>query len=692
MQWFMNKSISAKLYITFGIVIFLLVLLVFNQFMQLNELGKLQDEGSMRTVNMEEVNIIQQNVLGIYSIAADAIINKNLSESKAKFAAVKVQAAKDIDEIKRITDTPEEKAQADVFISKLQSYLTGIETELFVELGSVNGGDVEKIRNIDGKLDALRDESLQPLTRITRSLQTETVKADEVFDSVRAEIIRFSAITALLAVFSSLLVVYFLAKWIREPLRKIQLMADELAKGHLTVRANFSTTDEIGTMGKSFDALADELASFADSMRQIARGEVQLTVKAHDEADVLAPALNEIATTLRELIQEAKTLTTAAVDGRLDTRGNAERFKGGYREIVEGVNATLEAVIKPVHEGIQVLTVLASGNLTARVTSDYSGDHMQLKTSINALAKSFTDALTEVTEAVAATASAANQISSSSEELAAGAQEQSSQSAEIAGAIEQMTKTILESAQNTSNAAEKSKQANESAKEGTLKIEETKKGMSQIVAATSKTATIIRSLTRQTEKIGEITLVIDEIADQTNLLALNAAIEAARAGEQGRGFAVVADEVRKLAERTTRATKEIADTIRNLQNEAKEVDVSMQEADQSVQHGLSLTEQVASSLQQIFQINAVVADLVSQVAASSEEQSTTAEQISKNIDSINTVSQESASGTAQIARAAEDLSRLTENLHGLINQFQLEQSYGAKMAVSDKPLRTIQRR
>jgi methyl-accepting chemotaxis protein len=165
--------------------------------------------------------------------------------------------------------------------------------------------------------------------------------------------------------------------------------------------------------------------------------------------------------------------------------------------------------------------------------------------------------------------------------------------------------------------------------------------------------------------------VIDDIADQTNLLALNAAIEAARAGEQGRGFAVVADEVRKLAERTTKATKEIAAMIKTIQKDTAGAVESMGEGTKKVDEGIQLADKAGSSLQEIVQISQRVTDMVAQIAAASEQQSSASEQISKNVEAISAVTGQTASGTQQIARAAEDLNRLTDNLQGYLAKFKL---------------------
>ncbi len=314
----------------------------------------------------------------------------------------------------------------------------------------------------------------------------------------------------------------------------------------------------------------------------------------------------------------------------------------------------------------------AEGDLTVDVVPEKKDDDIgRLIGSFNNSVQNINHMIKKVHEAVEATASASSQISSSSEEMAAGAQEQSTQTSEIAAAVEEMTKTILETTKNAGTSAENSKLASQKANNGALKILETKKGMESIVTSSAETARIITSLVGKTDQIGEITQVIDDIADQTNLLALNAAIEAARAGEQGRGFAVVADEVRKLAERTTKATREIAETIKTIQKEAKTADASMVASEKTVRKGMELTEDVAQVLNEILEVNSKVSDMINQVAAASEEQSATSEQISKNIEGISTVTEQSASGVQQIAHAAEDLNGLTNNLQTLLEKFRL---------------------
>ncbi|GAB1371114.1 hypothetical protein MASR1M45_11760 [Candidatus Kapaibacterium sp.] len=239
-----------------------------------------------------------------------------------------------------------------------------------------------------------------------------------------------------------------------------------------------------------------------------------------------------------------------------------------------------------------------------------------------------------------------------------------------------MSRTITENAMSASRTAEVATKNSTMASESGKVVEQTVQKMKDIAGVVQNSANSIEQLGESSKQIGEIISVIDDIADQTNLLALNAAIEAARAGEQGRGFAVVADEVRKLAERTTEATKQIAKMIKGIQQETEQAVVAMNKGTVEVQSGIQLADRAGESLKQILTSTHEVLDMVNQIAAASEEQSATSEQISKNVIAISKVTADSTSRIEDVAKTADELAQLTEQLRDLVMTFKVDDGRG----------------
>jgi methyl-accepting chemotaxis protein len=318
-----------------------------------------------------------------------------------------------------------------------------------------------------------------------------------------------------------------------------------------------------------------------------------------------------------------------------------------------------------------VVTMIQNADLSSQFKASRRDEIGDLQRGFDGFVTSVRDTLIRVTEVSSSVASASSQISSSAEEMASGAQEQTSQAGEVATAVEEMARSILENSAGAKRSAETAQQAQKAAEDGGHVVQETIAGMKQIAEVVKKSSETIQDLGRSSEHIGEIVSVIDEIADQTNLLALNAAIEAARAGDQGRGFAVVADEVRKLAERTSRATREIATMIKEIQSKTHEAVSSMGQGMHAVEAGISYADKAEVSLDDIVKRSIAMAEMVSQIARTTEQQSTVADELSKHVDGISTVSQESAMATQQVARAADDLNRMTETLEKLVSAFAL---------------------
>ena len=291
----------------------------------------------------------------------------------------------------------------------------------------------------------------------------------------------------------------------------------------------------------------------------------------------------------------------------------------GFRHMVDYLRTVADAAKK-----------IANNDLTVQVEPRSEKD--ALGHSFRTMVHNLTGVIRELHDNSGQVVAAATEIASSSEEMAKGAQQQSSQTAQVSAAVEEMTATIVESSRNAAEAASQAKEAAEAATQGRQIVAQTIDGMNQIAQVVHESAQTIDKLSKSSDQIGEIISVIDDIADQTNLLALNAAIEAARAGEQGRGFAVVADEVRKLAERTTKATKEITDMIRAIQNETKGAVTSMEQGIKQVEGGRVLASQAGESLGAILGYAQRVREMIQQVASAGEQQSQAAEEIARSVE------------------------------------------------------------
>jgi methyl-accepting chemotaxis protein len=322
-------------------------------------------------------------------------------------------------------------------------------------------------------------------------------------------------------------------------------------------------------------------------------------------------------------------------------------------------------------EGVDVANRLATGDLTASVTIRSTDEIGTLMTAMDNMVKSLRLLIGKIKYAADNMASGSEQLSTSAEEISRGMNEQTSRSTQIATAAEQMSQTVVDVAKNTSNIAQISTQAFDHAKDGEGVVKRSVDEVQAIASTVAESSQVMKRLGESSGQIGDIVGVINDIADQTNLLALNAAIEAARAGEQGRGFAVVADEVRKLAERTTQATSQINSMISSIQSEVAHAGVAMNNATLRVESGVEFSRKTGDSLRNIVSSVNTLQSMVQQIASATEEMSSVSETISSDIHGIAAGSKEISAGSGQIAQASSDLARLATELQSVVRQFKV---------------------
>jgi twitching motility protein PilJ len=367
------------------------------------------------------------------------------------------------------------------------------------------------------------------------------------------------------------------------------------------------------------------------------------------------------------------------LDAQDDFNLIVDNFRRAAANFQSQISAGPKAVIAPEAQGslqrsinqfLAVISQVAKGDLTlrAKATNDALGNVAE---ALNSMLDNFTQVLERAGKSASDVSTSANEILVASEQMASGATQQDQEITNTSSAVEELTVSMKQVSNNAEASAEAARRALEAAEQGNRSVRDTLEGMQRIRASVQATAKKIKSLGDRSLEISEIINVINDITEQTNLLALNAAIEAARAGEAGRGFAVVADEVRKLAEHSRSATKDIAALIKAIQAETSDAVVVMEEGTKEVEVGARLADQAGKALEAISTVVRQSAELVQEISLASKQQVRGTEGVANAMQIISNITRQTSTGARQTTRTVEHMVKLSEQLNEVFSQFRI---------------------
>lgn len=591
---------------------------------------------------------------------------------------LKANIRTNIDSYSRLDLTDKDEDALDSFETNYATFITEYDK-------TIKAADASDMKTVDEQLAAgsplinSRTNAVAAYKEIIKLNQENAAALDKASGDAAAAAALYMGILSIAGILIGIGVALYISKSITAPIGMVASNLKELSKGHLSVRLNLNRKDEIGDMARTMDRYAAGQQKYIlGTLKMMADGDLSAELKAQDAQDEVVPAINSSIHAVRALVDEAKMLSKAAVAGKLGTRGNADKFKGGYREIITGVNQTLDAVVGPVNEAMRVSNEYAQGNFTARVDEklNVQGDFVRFKEALNNVGIQVSKALSIINQQVGDLAASAEEANASVEEVSAGSAqvaknasgvsvnaEKATQGVEqVQKAMEDLSRTIQDVATKSELVAKIVQDTTNYSREGMELARKTEQGMQGITRSSNDVNQIILEIKAQMDKISEIVNLITDLANQTNLLALNAAIEAARAGDAGRGFAVVATEVKSLAVESRASAERISEMIDNLQKQTLSAVDAVSAANAGVNEGSAALHETLASFNNIVTSIDKISQNVSDVAAAAEEQAASVEEVTASVNEVGGLMQNTTREATDAAAASEESSAAIDQI------------------------------
>ncbi|MBF0518859.1 MAG: MCP four helix bundle domain-containing protein [Nitrospirae bacterium] len=633
MKWFYDLKVRSKLLTGFVLVALFTVIVGIIGIRASNNINNMADEMYLESViPLENLSNVTDYFQRLRVYIRDFVYSNNADEEKELLEKIKTRKEdikKEMEKYSKSIHTEEGKQIFKEALDGLKEYENGLDK--VIELNAAKK-DAEAHSYLKKELAPIGKKIEAALDKLTERKVANAKKLSDETSVLYKTSFRFIVIGSIGCFIISILIGIFIARTVTKP-------------------------------------LGGEPGEMSAMAMKIATGDLNIEADAKASKDNLLGAMLSMVDILKGIFAEIDKLINSVKDGNLATRGESEKYRGGWRQLIDGLNTLVEAFVKPINVTSDYVEKISIGDIPSKISDEYRGDFNKIKNNLNvlidaennitdiaeelstgnlmvkvversekdrlmqslsAMLQRLTEVVTDVQNASEQVASGSQQLSATTEELSQGASEQAASAEEISSSMEQMSANIKANADNAMQTEKMAAKSAVNAKESGESVEMTAKAMKEIA-----------------EKI----MIIEEIARQTNLLALNAAIEAARAGEHGKGFAVVASEVRELAGRSQAAAGEINTLVKS------SVDVSAKAGE--------MLKALVPDIQK-------TSELVQEISASSKEQSTGADQVNQAIQQLDKVIQQNAASSEQMSSTAEELSAQAQQLQSSIGFFKTD--------------------
>ncbi|CAK9891406.1 Methyl-accepting chemotaxis protein McpS [Pseudomonas fluorescens] len=637
-SWFANISVNLKLGLGFGLVLLLTGLLALTGW---NSLGSLIDRSNWMSditqlnsdlTNLRITRLQYMLTNGDDAAAGNVQVKLNaFSEQQKKL----LKSFKSPENIKLLQDLGQTISEYQVSINKMRA---GYKTSLAARdsMNQAAARAIELIEAINRDVLALPEGDASRLAQYRTTTQAKE-QLLLVRLAVRSYIADISSETEQLA------------------LRQLDTALAEIAGLNRQLPGEAPRIKQFET---AVMAYRDAVRQFRDATADIAVARQEMTVQGAD------------------IVKTSDALYQIQLDRR-DSESSQARSLQLTATLLALLVGVLAAVIitrqitRPLRETLAVVEKIAAGDLTHNMRVTRRDELGVLQQGIQRMGSTLRDLITGIRDGVTQIASAAEELSAVTEQTSAGVNSQKVETDQVATAMHEMAATVQEVARNAEHASEAATEADGQARAGDQVVAEAISQIERLAEEVHRSTEAMGLLQQESQKIGSVMDVIKSVAEQTNLLALNAAIEAARAGEAGRGFAVVADEVRGLAQRTQKSTEEIEELVAGLQSGTQQVANVMLGSRNLTDSSVELTRKAGASLESITRTVSNIQSMNQQIAAAAEQQSAVAEEISRSILNVRDVSEQTAAASDETAASSVELARLGNQLQTMVSHFRV---------------------